>query len=198
MSAASQPSQQEPSSSSVPRLPAHVAARLRSRQQQNAASPLRASANSVLNSPAASNSAPTDAISVMQRLSREVRGLETAGKQAMRKPTISCGCAALDHALPDGGYVAGSVIEYLRAMPGCGASTLAFTAAAAAMRSTNGFAVIIDTQHNIYPPALASWGIDLEKVVLVRPQSDVDALWAVDQALRTPAVAAARVWQRLR
>ena len=196
MSAASQPSQQEPNSSSVPRLPAHVAARLRSRQQQNAASPLKASANSVLNSPAsaspaANNSAaPTDAISVMQRLSREVRGLETAGKQAIRKPTISCGCTALDRALPDGGYVAGSVIEYLRAMPGCGASTLAFTAAAAAMRSTNGFAVIIDTQHNIYPPALASWGIDLEKVVLVRPQSDVDALWAVDQALRTPAVAA--------
>lgn len=75
-------------------------------------------------------------------------------------------------------------------MPGCGASTLAFTAAAAAMKSTNGFLVVIDTQHNIYPPALASWGIDLDKVVLVRPQSDVDALWAVDQSLRTPAVAA--------
>ena len=58
------------------------------------------------------------------------------------------------------------------------------------MKSTNGFVVIVDTQHNIYPPALASWGIDLEKVVLVRPQSDVDALWAVDQSLRTPAVAA--------
>lgn len=126
----------------------------------------------------------------MERLSREVRGLETAGKQAARKPTISCGCAALDRCLPDAGYAPGSVIEYLRAMPGCGASLLAFTAAAAAMQSTSGFLVIVDTQHNIYPPALASWGIDLDKVVLVRPQSDVDALWAVDQSLRTPAVAA--------
>jgi hypothetical protein len=126
----------------------------------------------------------------MQRLSSEVRGLETAGRQATNKQTISCGCEALDRCLPDGGYAPGSVIEYLRAMPGCGAGTLAFTAAAAAMKSTNGFVVIIDTQHNIYPPALASWGIDLEKIVLVRPQSDVDALWAVDQSLRTPAVAA--------
>jgi protein ImuA len=135
--------------------------------------------------------APTaDSVSLMQRLSSEVRGLETAGRQATNKQTISCGCEALNRCLPDGGYVPGSVIEYLRAMPGCGASTLAFTAAAAAMKSTNGFLVVIDTQHNIYPPALASWGIDLDKVVLVRPQSDVDALWAVDQSLRTPAVAA--------
>ncbi len=179
MPTASQPSNQSenarvglPSS-----LPARVAARLQSRSQQSLTSPLKAV-------PAA------DSASLMQRLSSEVRSLETAGRQATNKQTISCGCAALDRCLPDGGYVPGSVIEYLRAMPGCGASTLAFTAAAAAMRSTNGFVVIIDTQHNIYPPALASWGIDLEKMVLVRPQSDVDALWAVDQSLRTPAVAA--------
>ncbi len=161
-------------------LPAHVAARLRSRLQQSSTSPLKA----------AQLAPSSDNASVVQRLSSEVRGLETAGRQATNKQTISCGCEALDHCLPNGGYVPGSVVEYLRAMPGCGASTLAFTAAAAAMKSTNGFVVIIDTQHNIYPPALASWGIDLEKVVFVRPQSDVDALWAVDQSLRTPAVAA--------
>ncbi len=180
-------------------LPAHVAAQLRARQQQSTASPLKAVPQHIAtnliphltpNGGAASEVCNENALSVMECLSREVRGLETVGKQATHKPTISCGCAALDRVLPDGGYSPGSVIEYLRAMPGCGASTLAFTAAAAAMRSTQGFVVIIDTQHNIYPPALASWGIDLEKVVLVRPQSDVDALWAVDQSLRTPAVAA--------
>ncbi|MDX1926599.1 MAG: hypothetical protein SFV81_08775 [Pirellulaceae bacterium] len=177
---ASQPSSQHASASvgSPASLPAQVAARLRSRMQQSSASPLKKVATTA------------DSVSLMQRLSSEVRGLETAGRQATNKQTISCGCEALNRCLPDGGYVPGSVIEYLRAMPGCGASTLAFTAAAAAMKSTNGFLVVIDTQHNIYPPALASWGIDLDKVVLVRPQSDVDALWAVDQSLRTPAVAA--------
>lgn len=180
MSPVPQPSNQSENSplGSPSSLPAHVAARLRSRMQQSSTSPLKALQ-------------PTsDSASLMQRLSSEVRGLETAGRQATGKPTISCGCEALDGCLPDHGYVPGSVIEYLRAMPGCGASTLAFTAAATAMKSTEGFVVIVDTQHNIYPPALASWGIDLEKVILVRPQSDVDALWAVDQALRTPAVAA--------
>ena len=183
MPTAHQPSNQHENTlaGSSSSLPAHVAARLRSRSQQSLTSPLKA---------AQIATQAADSASIMQQLSREVRGLETAGRQATNKQTLSCGCEALDHCLPDGGYVPGSVIEYLRAMPGCGASTLAFTAAAAAMKSTNGFVVIIDTQHNIYPPALASWGIDLEKVVLVRPQSDVDALWAVDQSLRTPAVAA--------
>ncbi len=171
-------SQDTPLLESPASFPAHVAARLRTRSQQSSTSPLKTA-----------QLAATSA-SLMQRLSSEVRGLETAGRQATNKQTISCGCEALDHCLPDGGYVPGSVVEYLRAMPGCGASTLAFTAAAAAMKSTQGFVVIIDTQHNIYPPALASWGIDLDKVVFVRPQSDVDALWAVDQSLRTPAVAA--------
>jgi len=175
-----QPSSQPKNELAGSSLPAHVTARLRSRSQQSLASPLKA----------AQPAQAADSASLMRRLSMEVRGLETAGRQATHKPTISCGCEALDHCLPDGGYVPGSVIEYLRAMPGCGASTLAFTAAAAAMKSTNGFVVIIDTQHNIYPPALVGWGIDLEKVVLVRPHSDVDALWAVDQSLRTPAVAA--------
>ena len=178
MSAAPQPAQSSPTS-----LSTSVAARLRSRQQSSAGRLLTGS-------PLQKAAEAANASSVMERLSREVRGLETAGKQATHKPTISCGCEALNRCLPDGGYAPGSVIEYLRAMPGCGASLLAFTAASAAMQSTSGFLVVVDTQHNIYPPALASWGIDLDKVVLVRPQSDVDALWAVDQSLRTPAVAA--------
>lgn len=199
-------------------LSAHVSARLRARAEQRAASPLKAERNGTLaptilgnqiepcqSEPCQSDDCGRDYqaghqvstgqrqqvnLSRIRQLAQEVRDLELAGRQATDKTTISCGCAGLDRCLPDGGYVPGSVIEYLRAMPGCGASTLAFTAAAAAMRATQGFVVVVDTQHNIYPPALTSWGIDLERLVLVRPQSDADALWAVDQALRTPAVAA--------
>ncbi len=169
-------------------LPSHVAARLRARQQNNVSSPLKASVSAA--SEAESCKSANEQSVLVDRLAREVRQIETVGRQATHKATISCGCAALDHCLPDKGYAPGSVVEYLRAMPGCGASTLALTAAATAMRSTQGFVVVVDTQHDIYPPALASWGIDLEKVVLVRPQSDTDALWAIDQSLRTPAVAA--------
>ncbi|MCA9157471.1 MAG: hypothetical protein KDA72_04045 [Planctomycetales bacterium] len=130
-------------------------------------------------------------LAVLERLTREIAQLETSSGRTRREPArSSAGCAALDDLLPRGGYAAGCVVEYLRATPACGASTLAWAAAAAAMQATDGFLVVVDTQHNIYPPPLASHGIDLAKVIFVRPESQGDAIWAVDQALRTSAVAA--------
>ncbi|MEO8270548.1 MAG: hypothetical protein ABI557_12565 [Aureliella sp.] len=130
-------------------------------------------------------------LAVLERLTREIAQLETSAGRTRREPArSSAGCAALDELLPRGGYAAGCVVEYLRATPACGASTLAWAAAAAAMHATDGFLVVVDTQHNIYPPPLASHGIDLAKVIFVRPQSQGDAIWAIDQALRTSAVAA--------
>ena len=128
---------------------------------------------------------------ILQRLAREVRELETAGRKAAdQRQTLSSGCAALDALLPWVGYVPGSVIEYLRTAPACGASSLALAAAAAAMQTTGGFLVIVDSRHDVYPPALLSHGIELSKVIFVRPQSQADGLWSIDQALRTSAVAA--------
>ncbi len=133
----------------------------------------------------------TEQLAVLQRLAQEIEQLETSGRSAAAQAKISsAGCAALDALLPAGGYAAGSVVEYLRTTPACGASTLAWGGAAAAMHSSGGFLVVVDTQHNVFPPALTSHGIDLGKVIFVRPQSQADALWAVDQALRTSAVAA--------
>lgn len=135
-----------------------------------------------------SHSAGTQ-IDTLARLSREVRHIETSSRNTSRKQAISTGCKVLDAQLPSNGYVPGSVVEYLRSTSACGASYLAFAAAASAMRATGGFLVIVDALHNVYPPALACHGIELEKVVFVRPHSHTDALWAIDQALRTPAVA---------
>jgi protein ImuA len=128
--------------------------------------------------------------SIVQQLEREVRQLEHSGRSATSAPLISTGCEALDACLPQRGYTPGSVVEYLRATPACGASYLAYAAAASAMKTSGGYLVIVDIQHQVYPPALVPHGIDLERVILVRPGSHADAIWAVDQALRTPAVAA--------
>lgn len=127
----------------------------------------------------------------LKRLSREVQQLEAAENLPGHSTTISAGCQAMDASLPSGGYVPGSVIEYLRATSGCGASYLALTAAAAALAaSPDKYLVMVDTRHQFYPPALTSHCIDLQRVIWVRPQSPCDAVWATDQALRTTAVAA--------
>ncbi len=127
----------------------------------------------------------------LMRLSRELQRLEPGRSNTSDIVTISTGCQAMDASLPAGGYAPGSVIEYLRATSGCGASYLALAAAAAALASSEEkYLVLVDTHHQFYPPALLSHHIDLQRVIWVRPQSIGDAIWATDQALRTTAVAA--------
>ncbi len=127
----------------------------------------------------------------LARLAQEVQQLEAAGRKPTGLTAISTGCLAMDACLPAGGYVPGTVIEYLRSTSGCGATYLAFTAAAAALRaSEDKYLVIVDTNHQLYPPALLCHQISLQRVIWVRPLSQADAVWATDQALRTTAVAA--------
>ena len=45
-----------------------------------------------------------------------------------------------------------------------------------------------------YAPALARHGLDLSQLLVVQPESAVDALWAMDQALRSRACAAVLGW----
>lgn len=136
---------------------------------------------------------PADIHQTVANLSRQVRALETEGRQQQSQPSISTGCRALDRHLPCNGYEAGTVVEYLRSAPACGASYLAFTAAATAQKLSGGFIVVInshDARRSVYPPTLAAHGIDLDKVVFVRPETSRDAIWAADQSLRNAGVAA--------
>ena len=138
----------------------------------------------------AAQTALTTQRNVIEQLAREVRKLESSGRGLGQQAAISTGCEAMDACLPQRGYIPGSIVEYLRVAPACGASYLVFAAAAEAMKHTSGFLVLVDIAQHFYPPALQAHGIDLEKVIFVRPESLADAIWVVDQALRTPAIAA--------
>ena len=97
--------------------------------------------------------------------------------------------------LPGQGLRRGSLTEWF--VPGLdsGGATLALRVAWQAC-GRGGTLVIVDAERSFYPPAAAAWGIDLRRLLLVRPDQPVDALWAMDQALRCPAVDA--VWSCLR
>jgi hypothetical protein len=55
--------------------------------------------------------------------------------------------------------------------------------------------VVVDLAKTFYPPAAAAWGVDLQRLIVVHPNSARNALWAAGQSLRSPAVAA--VWAAL-
>jgi len=140
---------------------------------------------------------------LLSRLRNEIAACERSGPGTDR-PIVSTGWPALDRALPLGGIRRGSIVELLDARSGCGAETLAAVMMRLAAWSPRAVAwspdhatkpiVIVDRDRQFYPPALAAWGIPLERIVMVQPTSDADALWAADQALRNRSLGA--VWLR--
>ncbi|MCA9191893.1 MAG: hypothetical protein KDB03_09030 [Planctomycetales bacterium] len=127
---------------------------------------------------------------LVNQLADEIQKLETGGQRAKCTRVTSAGCQALDACLPAGGYAPGQFVEYVRLTPACGATYLAFLAAASAIQGSGGYVVVVDPQQQFYPPAMLGLGIPLEKLIMVRPENQADMLWAIDQALRTRAVAA--------
>lgn len=95
----------------------------------------------------------------------------------------------LDQRLPGGGLEAGTILELL-ADEGHGGFAVALRAAAGLQaHAPRRAALIIDTRGELYPPALAQVGLDLARVVVLRPAPH-DALACLDEALRSPAVVA--------
>jgi hypothetical protein len=121
--------------------------------------------------------------------------------------TLSSGCPALDRALPEKGFRRGTLVEWLSRGEGDGTATLAFCAAAAAFRAAaeafpigtatsrgGGVVVVLDRTGEFYPLAAVAQGIDPSRLVVVHPGNKADHTWALDQALRCPAVAAVVAW----
>ena len=113
-------------------------------------------------------------------------------------PALSSGCPALDRALPEKGFRPGTLVEWLFHGEGNGTATLAFRAAAEAFRAAQtrraGVVVVLDRTGEFYPLAAVAHGIEPARLIVVHPGNKADHTWALDQALRCPAVAAVIAW----
>lgn len=127
---------------------------------------------------------------LIERLQTRISRAETV-RRADGGQVVSSGVPAIDDLLPAGGYPRGVLVQWL-AEPGCGADELSLRVAREACRG-GGALVVVDSQRQFYPPAAVALGLDLGNIVVLQPSATgQDALWALDQALRCPAVAA--VW----
>jgi len=79
------------------------------------------------------------------------------------------------------------MIELLRSGTASGGASIALMIAKQAMIDGK-FLCLIDPQRQFYPPAIASLGIPLERVIALQPANHADAIWGLDQALRCSAV----------
>ncbi|HEV3339657.1 MAG TPA: hypothetical protein VG125_04855 [Pirellulales bacterium] len=101
----------------------------------------------------------------------------------------STGCVQLDRLFPSGGVARGTLVEWLAEDGGSGAMWLALIAAREACRGY-GPLLVVDGRGTFYPPAAAWAGVDLERLIVVRPATARDETWALDQSLRCQGVGA--------
>lgn len=104
------------------------------------------------------------------------------------------GHPALDKALPAGGWPASALSEILLTADGSGELRLLWPTLA---RLTEGGerVVLVAPPYIPYPQAWLAAGVDMGQVSLIQA-SDRDALWAVEQCLRSGSCAAVLCWPR--
>lgn len=124
------------------------------------------------------------------------------GHNQAHAPTgLSSGYEALDRHLPGGGWPKNSLTEILVEHYGIGELRLLMPALAAlsaedysADYNEPGWIAWVSPPFQPYPPALQQWGIDLSRVLIVRPRDDSEMLWSAEQALSSGTCAAVLLW----
>lgn len=125
--------------------------------------------------------------SLSERLARASR------RDRSKTAVVSSGCLAMDRLLPEDGLLRGSLVEWLGAGPGSGASSLALALAWRACQP-EGMLAVVDQRRWFYPPAVFAWGIPAERLLIARPRNARDLAWSMDQILRSPSIDAVVAW----
>jgi protein ImuA len=139
---------------------------------------------------------------VLARLRDEIRRIEH--RPARRAGTVACGIPEVDGVLSGGGFPCGALSE-LAGGPASGKTAVAL----GVLASLGGedLSAYVDGRGELYPPAAASLGVDLRRLLVVRPPPGRDdgrpggrpragsegvrkALWAAEALLGSGAFAA--------
>ncbi len=128
----------------------------------------------------------------LDALRRTVREMEQGANA--HGPVLRLGADALDGVLAGGGLAQAAVheVQPARTVWDDGPAA-AFTAAVlgAAQAQANGPVLWIAARQDLHVPGLAAFGLDRDRLLLARAGGDTDALWALEEALRCPALAGA-------
>ncbi len=142
---------------------------------------------SILPSPSVpADSAPRDRAGVLADLRARIRRIEGAGGEGGR--TLPFGVEAIDAHLPDGGLPLGCLHAVTAEDPGAGTGFAATLLGRLATPKAP--ALWILRGRDLYAPGLAAYGLTPDRLVAVRAARAVDALWAMEEALRCSTLSA--------
>jgi cell division inhibitor SulA/protein ImuA len=112
---------------------------------------------------------------------------------------LTSGYPKLDQCLPGGGWPQHALTEILLEYYGTGELKLLMPALARLSQPQDGdveagWIAWIAPPFEPYPPALRQWGVNLSRVLIVRPRQATEVLWAAEQALSSGNCAAVLLW----
>ena len=140
---------------------------------------------------------------VLEELRRRIRGIER--RPARRPGLLPSGRPEVDARLPGGGFPCGALVD-LTGGPASGKTLVALSTLREAQRG-KGLAAFVDGRDELYPPAARALGVELDRLLIVRPGERGDArggaealpgLWAAEVLLGSGAFAAVAVDVSLR
>jgi protein ImuA len=125
---------------------------------------------------------------VLERLRARLARLDAVGRSG--GAVLALGLPGIDRALPGGGLARGCLHEL------CGAldrgAALGFAAALLGRLMAAGDHVVwIGPRDELFAPGLAELGLAPERLIMVRARAQGARLWALEEALRSPGLAAA-------
>lgn len=137
-----------------------------------------------------------DSLQKLLQSSKLWKGRAKAG--GAEQQGLASGYPKLDHVLPGGGWPRNAVTEILLSDYGIGELQLLMPAlvrlTTGAEQSPAGWIAWIAPPFQPYPPALSQWGMDVSRVLVMRPEKNTEILWAADQALSSGTFAAVLLW----
>lgn len=121
----------------------------------------------------------------LERLRARIRELQAAPRQYLA--VLRTGVAGFDRLFPAGGLPLGRALE-LWGEAASGRTSLALRAVAAAGREQR-LSAYVDGPSELYPPAAAALGVDLKRLLIVRPKAPGQLVWTAVQLCRSGAFA---------
>jgi recombination protein RecA len=120
---------------------------------------------------------------VVAQLREQIRRLQAAPRSYLA--VLRTGVEHFDGLFPDGGLPLGHGVE-LWGEAASGRTSLALRAVAAAGREQR-LSAWIDGPRELYPPAAAALGVELQRLLIVRPKAPGQLVWTAVQILRSGA-----------
>lgn len=118
-----------------------------------------------------------------------LRRLGGSGPQPGDADIVPLNIAAIDAALPWGGLPCAALHEVAAAGPGTAAIGFVATVTARLAGET-GTILWARHEHGLYGPGLIAFGVDPARLIVVRTRAEADLFWAVEEGLRSGALAA--------